>query len=377
MISLGDELEKFPPIDIEGLEERNGSIPEDVRNSIILYNKALNNIRISSEDIAIIELKKAVSLNPHFHEAMNLLGVCYSYTKEYEKAAEIFKKVVEAENNSVKALEYLKLLGGDPESRNVHKSAVPKKSNAVVEKKQVVKPQEKKRAEVSPKNPVFKSFDFQREIIKYGIGFLAGALVVFLIGLPFRGGGRTPAPPENTENQTPAVTPANEYESKYNQLNGEYQKLQQDFQQVSSELEYYRSVSKLEQASSLYSARNYEGAADLLVSLRTAGLKDAEKDKFENLSRDVFPRAAWAVYQEGRNFFNNQNYTEAAVKMAKVQDYGGEWDYVPDSLYKLGVSYIKLNEKEKALECFKKLKEKYPNSQSAKDADVAAAEIGG
>jgi len=43
----------------------------------VLYNKALEDFRAKSEDIAIIELKKAISLNPDFHEAMNLLGIFY------------------------------------------------------------------------------------------------------------------------------------------------------------------------------------------------------------------------------------------------------------------------------------------------------------
>jgi len=53
----------------------------------------LEDFRAKSEDIAIIELKKAISLNPDFHEAMNLLGIFYMYIGENDKAAEVFQKL--------------------------------------------------------------------------------------------------------------------------------------------------------------------------------------------------------------------------------------------------------------------------------------------
>ena len=47
-------------------------------------------------------------MNPDFYEAINLLGVFYIYTKEYKKAEETLKKVISAERNSIRAMEYLK-----------------------------------------------------------------------------------------------------------------------------------------------------------------------------------------------------------------------------------------------------------------------------
>ena len=85
-------------------------IPEDIKNSILLYNNALENLKMDSEDIAMIELKKAISLNPDFYEAINLLGVCYYYLKDYDKAEEIFEKVARAESNGVRAFNYLRYI---------------------------------------------------------------------------------------------------------------------------------------------------------------------------------------------------------------------------------------------------------------------------
>jgi len=80
-------------IDLDKLSQANPNIPDNIKNSIVLYNKALEDFRAKSEDIAIIELKKAISLNPDFHEAMNLLGIFYMYIGENDKAAEVFQKL--------------------------------------------------------------------------------------------------------------------------------------------------------------------------------------------------------------------------------------------------------------------------------------------
>ena len=116
MIDFKKELQNYPPNDLNKLSESNPDMPDNIKNSIMLYNKALEKFRFGSEDIAIIELRKAISLNPDFYEAYNLLGVFYIYTKDYDNAAQVFKKVIEAEKNSIIALNYLKKIDSSYEA---------------------------------------------------------------------------------------------------------------------------------------------------------------------------------------------------------------------------------------------------------------------
>ena len=64
MINLKQELEGYAPINFKDVEKGAGDIPDNVKNSIVLYNKALESLKSGSEDIAIIELKKAISMHP-------------------------------------------------------------------------------------------------------------------------------------------------------------------------------------------------------------------------------------------------------------------------------------------------------------------------
>ena len=84
LLNIRDELQFYPQINLTDLENNGTQIPDNIRNSVILYNKALENLRMGSEDIAIIELKKAISMNSTFYEAMNLLGLCQNANTEVD-----------------------------------------------------------------------------------------------------------------------------------------------------------------------------------------------------------------------------------------------------------------------------------------------------
>ena len=110
-MDLKSELQNFKTINLDEIAQGDLKVSDNVRNSVFLYNKAIESLKSGSEDIAAIELKKAISMNPHFYEALNLLGLCYSILGENEKAAEAFGQVIKAESNSILALNYVKRFG--------------------------------------------------------------------------------------------------------------------------------------------------------------------------------------------------------------------------------------------------------------------------
>lgn len=115
MINLEMELESFLPINLSRILKISPDICETTRTSINLYNKARDCMLLGSEDIAIIELKKAISHNPEFCEAYNLLGLAYYGSCEYEKASKMFESVLKMENDNIKALEYLSIIRSNKE----------------------------------------------------------------------------------------------------------------------------------------------------------------------------------------------------------------------------------------------------------------------
>ena len=86
--------------------------------------------------MAIIALKKAISLHPDFYEANESLGVCYVMVGKEDKAKAAFQQVINAGDTSIKALDYLKKLKSPEEEIEV--KALKKKSKKQKRKKQIV-----------------------------------------------------------------------------------------------------------------------------------------------------------------------------------------------------------------------------------------------
>ena len=117
MFDVNAELKQFKPIDLSSIRQKLGQIPEDMQNAIELYNKALEDVAGKNDDMAIIALKKAISIYPAFYEAMNLMGVFYKSLGDEESARYMFNKVIEMDDSSIRAQQYLDMLDGKDDGR--------------------------------------------------------------------------------------------------------------------------------------------------------------------------------------------------------------------------------------------------------------------
>ncbi|MFR9229045.1 MAG: tetratricopeptide repeat protein [Acutalibacteraceae bacterium] len=67
--------------------QKNQTALDATNQTIKKYNSALAAAQAGNDDLAIIQLKKVVSLNPHFVRAQQLLALLYIHDKDYHKAA--------------------------------------------------------------------------------------------------------------------------------------------------------------------------------------------------------------------------------------------------------------------------------------------------
>jgi len=121
LIDFDIEIKNIQPINIKNMEHNRYKINDNIIKSIILYNKAIAEIKTKELDLAIKDLKKALIYNQGFAEGMKLLGLCYVNNKEYKKAEKTFKKLVKYEIYSDVAKEYIKKL---LDERNIPKIVI-------------------------------------------------------------------------------------------------------------------------------------------------------------------------------------------------------------------------------------------------------------
>jgi tetratricopeptide (TPR) repeat protein len=361
LIDLKQEIQDYRNVNLKDITQNESEIPDNIRNSIILYNKALESLKNGSEDIAIIELKKATSMNPHFYEAMNLLGICYSYVNDNARAAEVFGKVIKAEQNSVKAMKYLSLLNLASDNGSVK---LKTRKNMFNGRNQG----EDGKAEVKPVNDK-KTVMFN--ITRVLAGFVAGAIVISLINLVFPNPKETQGIPVNTDNiSTKANKDIEEIQTRYDDLSKKYALLQKDKDEANQTIDYYKSVIKLYDIESLVLKKQYESAADMLLLMKTVDFREADKVKFDNLYKTVMPESAKILYDEGYKLYNVRNYEESLKKFDKVLIYDPAFNRADALFYYMGRCYQQLNDSRNAIAFFQKLIDNYPGSNYTKNAKV-------
>ena len=93
MVDFDLEIKKAHSINMKEMELNQYVIDNNIKKSIILYNTAIGEVKKGNFDLVINDLKKALSYNEGFTEAIKLMGVCYVNMKEYKKAEKTFKKL--------------------------------------------------------------------------------------------------------------------------------------------------------------------------------------------------------------------------------------------------------------------------------------------
>lgn len=87
---------------------QNPHVLEKVRQAVIKYNTAVNFAVQNSEDLAVIQLNKALALNSHMVDAYKLLGLIYIHRKEYTRARKVLRKAYHIDNGDADTLRYMR-----------------------------------------------------------------------------------------------------------------------------------------------------------------------------------------------------------------------------------------------------------------------------
>lgn len=359
------EIEKINPINISDEEFNAHKIPNNVRKSIALYNKSIINFKISCVDLAITDLKKSLSLNPDFSEAIKLLGLCYVYKKDFDKAEKLFKKLAKYDIYTVSANKYLKEIKAD---RTVSKALdTIKNANSNSDN-------DRKRDSIS-KLPEYSSKIKKNKNLtqKLVVSFLVTAIIITIAGAAywnrfniqnmFNKSQKAELEKNKELEQQKAISEKNK------EMDEKQKRLQKNIEATKAELDNYKNknnaISVLNDAEKFYSEGNYERALDNLITLKPLKLEDAEKSRFDKLWNSIKTNDVWTIYNQGNKLYKQGNYQEALPKLLKVQQVAPELEVMPWTLYQIGNCYKQTNDTKNALVYFQKVKNDYPNTEYA------------
>lgn len=346
---------------------------ENLNQAIKKYNSALSAAKQGNLDLAIIQLKKVISLNPKFIRAYQLLALALIQTGEKEKASKILLKASAIDVNNTITLNYLNEVGISS-------------SKAITEQKEV------KPVEVS-KSPEFTVFtgmsDYKEDkpnvwaYLNLVIGVVLGiAVFYFLI-----------TPTVNSKNVGELNKTILELQAKNSSLEADKTSLTSQNEKLTAELEALKkeiaaatptptdpgattdpnttdpTVSSTEQllnGTKLYLDGDTTEAAATLVSIDYNSLEyDAAKNIYDFIKDKSFDKAARAKYSEAMKLYEAAKYEEAIPVFLQATSLRDDYQ---DATYFLGRSYERTDKKEEAIATYTELTEKHPTSKRGKEA---------
>ena len=107
MISKSVQYRNNPAEEYLASLKNDKQVLDETEHSIRKFNQALKNAQIGAIDLAIVQLKKVLSVNPRMIKAYQLLGLLYIHEKKEEYAKEILNRCRELDTGNVLARSYL------------------------------------------------------------------------------------------------------------------------------------------------------------------------------------------------------------------------------------------------------------------------------
>jgi tetratricopeptide (TPR) repeat protein len=357
LIDLQKELAKYVVIEVEDYKKNLYKFDSKVEESINLYNKALESIKAGkSQDIAIIELKKAVKLRENFFEAINLLGLCYYNCGEKENAKKCFQSTINNEPNNDLAIKYLVEIKDEKFFKELGLDFAEDEENIDLTEKEL----NKNLFETVLESVKINSKE-KKETRKFVAGILIGSICVLIMSLPFYFGVRK----SSKDIQSIINKEEKKYstlEKKYNSLNQSYKDLKSEKNDTVSSAEYSKNYVNLIKAEEYSSQGKYEDAADLLVVLKNYNFEDDDKEKFDSLYDSTIKNALWNLHARSIDLYYAGEYEDSLEKLEKVILYNSEWEYIDDIYYYIGLNYYSMENYSNAKENFNKIINNYQDS---------------
>lgn len=349
--------------------QNNPSRLETINETIKKYNQALVYCNNESTDLAVIQLKKVLSLNPKFIKAHQLLALLYIEREDWEKAQKELNKCLVADVNNLTALRYMKevekMLEPDEQAKGLRKKS----------SKEVVRYQSDNEIIIQPMN-VKEPKSGVTSLLNLGIGIVIGlAVAIWLITPGMIQSERDEMKEElrivgeELDSKTAAIT---ELESKVSALMAENDDLHLQLDAYVGTDGTMHAVDQLLQAAKSYMENPEELEAiatpieSIEASIEIEETSDAFRALYEYLISMVGPDLSAVYYQEGDEAYQNNMYEEAIVNFLKAVFYQPQDDA---AWYQLGNAYRANDAYEQAIAAYDKVIELNNNHERVRNAE--------
>ena len=350
----------------------NGSL-DTINQTIKKYNAALNSARQGNDDLAIIQLKKVVSLNPRFVKAHQLLALMYMIGGQKELAVKVLKAIKPVDINNTATIRYLKELG----VRHVSASRASSQTAASGDRKVfhgdsgvVVK-------EVGTyKTEKPRIYPFVNVIIGVIIGLLVGVVLISPTIAGRINSDKNSEVTEYGEKLAAKDKTISDLQFENKNLNSQISQLQKSLEEATTDdsLSLAETYEKIMDAYKSYNEDKKSEALAMISGLDVSGVEnETVKSIITLIQSEDAHNASAEMFEKGRVSYNIGNYDEALNYLTEAINLNSD-NY--DAIYFLGRLYHKQGNSKKAESYYRKVINNYPDSPRASEAKSRLSELG-
>ncbi len=362
--------------DYINMVQSNTSRLDSINQTIKKYNQALLYCRQQSLDLAVIQLKKVLSLNPKFVRAHQLLALLYINSEEWERARRELYKCSQIDTNNTITMRYLKEVEQMLSPEDGAKTSAKKKNKA----EDVIKYQSGNETIIQPMNK--RESKGVSTVVNMAIGILVGLAAAWFLILPARIQAAKALSDDElrtvSEQLDAKTATIGELEQQVKTLTETNQSLQADLDNYVGTDGALQAMDKLLSAANAYVTNEGEvmKVAESLDEIDLEELGESVSDDFralyEKLTALVGPELAKAYYEEGYELYRQEQYAAALPILLKACQYD---ESNGDALYYLAHCYRLTENNAKAAEAYGKVVELFPGTEKARNSKRFLTEL--
>ena len=327
---------------------------ETINQTIKKYNQALLYCRQNSRDLAIIQLKKVLSLNPKLVSGHQLLALLYLQEGKYDLAKKSLRNASKIDTNNTVTMRYMKKV-----NQALHDGTSGKKAK----KEEQISFQSGNETIIQPR--YLKETSVFGTILNLVIGVAIGVAITWFLVVP---GVR-----QQIQNQANAkVLEANSNISSKNQtitsLESQIEELQTQIETAKTDgaaaEDKLKSYDALLNAYTAYVGKQTEEAQKALEKVNADDLSTDAKAIYETITTGVDEESMQALYESGYTAYTQADYETATTDLQKVVDADESYDN-GNALFYLAQAYQKKGDTETARPLYERFVTLYPGTERA------------
>ncbi len=352
---------------IEEVQKVPGEL-ENINEAVKRYNQSLTYARQNGEDMAIIQLRKAVELHPSFVKAHQLLALLYLQTEQYSNARSEIRAAQRLDTTDPITLKYMHELDQIRKERPVRIRDLDK------QKDQTVTYNLGNESIIQPAPAAVKENSSMRTVLNIVIGVVLGVAVMGFLILPAVVSSRQADINEQTVAFSEKIATE---EAQISALRTEL-----DGYRTTTDEEEEESPVTVEETQEAYEAlmevrENYENETmsdtdmvELLLNIRPAALSESAQANYAELTAALYPDVCAEYYDAALESVDNEEYGDALIYIEKViqmdetYDNGGAYLILAECLAAQG-------EQDEANLYYRKITEDFAKTAAAVEAQEA------